>query len=103
MSEESSESCYVCSRGIGHEVDIDLDDPPYCYARCRVCKTDMRFKATQDRECCGHRYVGEDLFRADAYYGAHDDYSDEDFSEFEDWEEEEEEGDYEDEDEQSEE
>ena len=55
----------------------------------------------QAHECCGHRYVGEDLFRADAYYGAHDDYSDEDYSEFEDWEEEDEEGEYEDEDEQS--
>ena len=82
----SEETCRVCDRGIGHEVDIDLDDPPYCYVRCRVCKREMRFKATQAEECCGHRYVGEDLFRADAYYGAHDDYSDEwGEGDFEDW------------------
>ena len=93
MSEETTSTCTVCDRGIGHEIDIDLDDPPYCYARCRVCKKDMRFKATQAVECCGHRYVGEDLFRADAYYGAHDDYSDEfeDYSEYEEWDEDEEE------------
>ena len=79
MSVEPTPNCEVCDRGIGHEVDIDLDDPPFCYARCYVCKTDMRFRATQSRECCGHRYVGEDLFRADAYYGDHDEYFDDDF------------------------
>ena len=85
MTVEPVANCDVCDRGIGHEVDIDLDDPPYCRVRCRVCKSEMRFEATQDRECCGHRYVGEDLFRADAHFGAHDDYSDEDFFEYEEW------------------
>lgn len=76
-NETNDEVCEVCDRGIGHEVDMDWDDPPNCTTKCRVCKTILKFKGTQDRECCGHRYVGEDLFRADAYYGAHDDYSDE--------------------------
>jgi hypothetical protein len=30
MSEYSFERCDFCIRGIDHEVDIDLDDPPYC-------------------------------------------------------------------------
>ncbi len=76
VNDLSLESCSVCEQGIGHEVDIDLDDPPYCYQRCRVCKTEHRFRSIHAVHCCGHRYVGEDLFRADAYYGKHDDYSD---------------------------
>jgi hypothetical protein len=40
--------------------------------------------ATDELECCDHRYVGEDLFRAEAGSGQHDDYGEfEDEEEFE--------------------
>jgi hypothetical protein len=72
----SEKQCYVCERGIGHVVDIDLDDPPYGRRKCKVCETEIRVRSNEARECCGHRYVGENLFRADEYYGEHDEYDD---------------------------
>ena len=51
---------------------MDLDDWPYCNMRCPTCRTDHRFKGTSSIECCGHRYVGEDLFRCEEYYGEHE-------------------------------
>jgi hypothetical protein len=31
------------------------------------------FEATDEEECCDHRYVGEDLYQSEDYYGEHDD------------------------------
>jgi hypothetical protein len=71
---KTEQECSVCEEGIGHEVDIGLYDPPSCCQNCFVCRTELRLKSQHSVECCGHRYVGEDLFRADAYYGKHDVY-----------------------------
>jgi hypothetical protein len=84
----SEERCYVCDRGIGHVVDIDLDDAPYGRRKCKVCETEIRVRSNEARECCGHRYVGEDLFRADEYYGGHDEYEDyEGYDDYDDYDE----------------
>ena len=70
-------ACEACENGHGHQVDIDLDDPPFCVVRCYGCRKTLRFLATHTEECCDHIYVGEDEWRAQEYYGEHDDHSDE--------------------------
>ena len=82
-----SETCTICDRGVGHEVnmigfDVDPDQGNICMTKCRSCRKVLTFEATDEFECCGHRYVGEDLFRAEADSGQHDVYG-----EFEDLEE----------------
>ena len=67
------QECDICARG-GHCVGIDLEDAPYCSTKCRGCKKVIRIHSQRSEECCGHSYIGEDLFAADEYYGAHDDY-----------------------------
>ena len=83
----TSETCEICDRGVGHEVnmigfDVDPDRGNICVTECRSCRKPLTFEATDEFECCDHRYVGEDLFRAEADSGQHDDYD-----EFEDIEE----------------
>lgn len=73
----TSETCSICDRGVGHEIDmIGFDVYPdrgnICVTNCRSCRKDLTFEATEECECCDHRYVGEDLFRAEAYSGQHD-------------------------------
>ena len=82
-----SETCVICDRGVGHEVNmigfnVDPDQGNICVTECRSCRTVLTFEATDEFECCDHRYVGEDLFRAEADSGQHDVYG-----EFEDTEE----------------
>ena len=82
-----SETCVICDRGVGHEVnmigfDADPDQGNICVTECRSCRKVLTFEATDEFECCDHRYVGEDLFRAEADSGQHDVYG-----EFEDIEE----------------
>ena len=75
----NSETCEICDKGIGHEIDmIGFDVAPdqgnICMAKCRSCRKVLTFEATDEFECCDHRYVGEDLCRAEAASGQHDDY-----------------------------
>ena len=85
----TSETCEICDRGVGHEVnmigfDLDPDRGNICVTKCRSCRKSLTFEATDEFECCDHRYVGEDLFRAEAAGGQHDDYDEfEDEEEFE--------------------
>jgi len=85
----TSETCEICDRGVGHEVnmigfDVDPDRGNICVTKCRSCRKSLTFEATDEFECCDHRYVGEDLFRAEAAGGQHDDYDEfEDEEEFE--------------------
>jgi len=83
----TSETCEICDRGVGHEVNmigfnVDPDQGNICVTECRSCRKPLTFEATDESECCDHRYVGEDLFRAEADSGQHDVYG-----EFEDIEE----------------
>lgn len=74
MTEESvdtpeADGCRTCEIGRGHEVDItDSANGYQCSFRCRVCRTAHLIGSEDDLECCGHRYVGEDLFRAEDYF-----------------------------------
>ena len=85
----TSETCEIWDRGVGHEVnmigfDLDPDRGNICVTKCRSCRKSLTFEATDEFECCDHRYVGEDLFRAEAAGGQHDDYDEfEDEEEFE--------------------
>ena len=54
--------------------DVDPDQGDICVTRCRSCCKTLIFMATDELECCDHRYVGEDLFRAESASGQHDDY-----------------------------
>ena len=74
-----SENCGICDTGIGHEInmigfDFDPDQGNVCVTKCRSCRKTLIFEATDEDECCDHRYVGEDLFRAEADSGQHDVY-----------------------------
>ena len=85
----SSETCSICDRGVGHEIDmigfdVDSDQGNICMTKCRSCRKVLTFEANDEFECCDHRYVGEDLFRAEADSGQHDVY--EEFEEFEELE-----------------
>ena len=76
------EECAACAGGWGHEVD--MTDGYECRFRCRVCREVQVIDARDETECCDHRYVGEDLWRAEyasdvwtcpvcsGTYGAHD-------------------------------
>jgi hypothetical protein len=73
-----TESCQECERGVGHcslMIGFDLESDPgdICVVKCRTCKSTLTFGATDEEECCDHRYVGEDLYRAEAYSGQWDD------------------------------
>ena len=73
----NSETCGLCDRGVGHEInmigfDVDPDQGNICVTKCRTCRKVLTFEATDEFECCDHRYVGEDLFRAEADSGQHD-------------------------------
>ena len=75
----SSETRTICDQGVGHEVDmigfdVDPDRGSICVTKCRSCRKPLSFEATDEFECCDHRYVGEDLFQAEAASGQHDDY-----------------------------
>jgi hypothetical protein len=68
MAEESVETpedngCRACEGGWGHEVD--MTDGYDCKFRCRVCREVHVIDARSDTDCCDHRYVGEDLWRAE--------------------------------------
>ena len=70
--------CEVCERGVGHcsnmvGYDNDPERGNICVVKCRTCQKTLMFAATDEEECCEHRYVGEDLFQSEAYYGVHDD------------------------------
>ena len=74
-----SENCGICDTGIGHEINmigfgVDPDQGNVCVTKCRSCRKTLIFEATDEDECCDHRYVGEDLFRAEADSGQHDVY-----------------------------
>jgi len=56
--------------------DADPDKGNICVTKCRSCRKTLNFEATEEEECCGHRYVGEDLYRAEAADGSHDEYED---------------------------
>ena len=72
------EPCEVCERGIGHcsnmvGYDNDPERGKLCIVKCRTCQKTLTFNSTDEEECCEHRYVGEDLYQSEAYYGQHDD------------------------------
>ena len=67
---EESDYCEACSGGWGHEVD--MTDGYECKFRCRTCREELVVHAQQDEWCCEHRYVGEDLWRAEKYYNTWD-------------------------------
>ena len=72
-----AEVCEVCDRGSGHcanmvGFDSDPDNGDDCITKCRTCKTSLTFKSREEEECCDHRYVGEDLYRAEADCGLWD-------------------------------
>ena len=73
-----TESCEVCERGVGHcsnmvGYDNDPERGNICIVKCRTCQKTLMFEATDEEECCDHRYVGEDLYQSEDYYGEHDD------------------------------
>ena len=75
------ESCSTCDRGVGHEIDmigfdVDPDRGNIYVTKCRSCRKALTFEANEEEECCDHRYVGEDLYRAEAASGQHDQYDD---------------------------
>ena len=75
------EICSTCDRGVGHEIDmigfdVDPDRGNICVTKCRSCRKALTFEANEEEECCDHRYVGEDLYRAEAASGQHDQYDD---------------------------
>ena len=77
----TSETCTICDRGVGYEInmigfDVDPDRGNICVTKCRSCRKNLTFEATDEEECCGHRYVGEDLYRAEAADGSHDEHED---------------------------
>jgi len=77
----SNEACTLCDSGVGHEIDmIGFDAHPdrgkICVNKCQSCRKTLIFEATEEEECCGHRYVGEDLYRAEAADGSHDELED---------------------------
>ena len=67
---EESDYCEACSWGWGHEVD--MTDGYECEFFCRTCEEVLVVHAKQDVRCCKHRYVGEDLWRAEEYYNTWD-------------------------------
>ena len=67
---EESDYCEACSGGWGHEVD--MTDGYECQFCCRTCGEELVVHAKQDRWCCEHRYVGEDLWRGEKYYSTWD-------------------------------
>lgn len=69
VSEEPEQDCEACSGGWGHQVD--MTDGYECRFRCRVCREVMVIDAKDEDWCCDHRYVGEDLWRSEEYYGEH--------------------------------
>jgi len=76
-----TELCDLCDRGVGHcsnmiGFDNDPDEGDLCVVKCRSCKNTLSFKSRDEGECCGHRYVGEDLWYAEAASGEHDEYGD---------------------------
>jgi hypothetical protein len=66
ISQEFDENCKACSGGWGHQVD--MTDGDLCKFRCRSCREEIVVDAKDDDWCCDHRYVGEDLWRAEQYY-----------------------------------
>ena len=67
---EESDYCEACNGGWGHEVD--MTDGYECEFFCRTCEKVLVVHAKQDVRCCEHRYVGEDLWRAEEYYNQWD-------------------------------
>lgn len=77
----TNETCGLCDRGVGHEInmigfDVDLNKGKICVTKCRSCYKTLTFEATDEEECCDHRYVGEDLYHAEADSGEHDEFDD---------------------------
>lgn len=56
---------------VGYKIDPEHGN--LCIDKCRTCRKILSFDSRDEEECCEHRYVGEDLFRSEAYYGLHDD------------------------------
>jgi len=67
---EESDYCEACSGGWGHEVD--MTDGNECQFCCGTCGEELVVHAKQDRWCCEHRYVGEDLWRGEKNYNTWD-------------------------------
>ena len=67
---EESDYCEACNGGWGHEVD--MTDGYECKFFCRTCLEELVVHAKQDEWCCEHRYVGEDLWRAEKYHNTWD-------------------------------
>ena len=60
----TTETCGLCDRGVGHEIDmigfdVDPDRGNICVTKCRSCRKVLTFEATEECECCDHRYVGK--------------------------------------------
>lgn len=58
------EHCPDCAGGWGHQ--IDMNDSFECRVRCFVCREVQVFDPQSETDCCDHRYVGEDLWRAES-------------------------------------
>ena len=77
----STQTCQICDRGVGHEIDmigfdVDPDRGNICVTKCRSCRKTLTFEAREEEECCDHRYVGKDLYRAETDTSQHDKYGD---------------------------
>jgi len=73
----TTETCGLCDRGVGHEINmigfgVELDKSNICVTKCRSCRKVLNCEAADEFECCDHRYVSEDLFRAEADSGRSD-------------------------------
>ncbi len=65
-TDESQQECAACVGGWGHQVD--MTDGFECKVRCYQCREPLVIHAQDEEWCCDHRYVGEDLWRAEEYY-----------------------------------
>jgi len=77
----TSETCSICDRGVGHEInkigfDVDSDLGNICVTKCRLCRKTLTFEAIEEEECCDQRYVSEDLYRVRVASGEHDEHGD---------------------------
>ena len=63
---DHGDDCEACTSGWGHQVSMTQGGD--CKFRCRGCRAETVVHAQQEHWCCEHRYVGEDLWRAEEYY-----------------------------------
>lgn len=62
--------CEECDGGWGHEVWMTKNRE--CHFACFVCGEAFVIDTSEDMNCCGHRYVGEDRVRGEDYFGHFD-------------------------------